>query len=281
MTMSIDVSWDGAAAPRNRGGCARRCANRQYNRAFAAQIPETTMKKIAVLFAVAVLYATQASAVYIVVLKSGAKYEAKAKWTVVDGKAIVQLTNGQSLQLDPTLIDVAKSEHATKMGLGNANVLDLNPAATQQASAPKQPTLGDQIRLRRQNTPQATTPTPVPVPATTAAAGSLPNLVIDKFDRAFENVGIFEKKVTSNGARTLRAELTVDTEERVFNAISATSFLMVRNAGENVQIDLVELFMKTTNGGAAGRFQMTRADAEALDKRTLSQQDYFLRKVIY
>jgi hypothetical protein len=48
-----------------------------------------------------------------------------------------------------------------------------------------------------------------------------------------------------------------------------------------VKLDVVELFMKTTTGGAAGRFQMTRADAEALDKRTMSQQDYFLRKVIY
>jgi hypothetical protein len=121
----------------------------------------------------------------------------------------------------------------------------------------------------------------MPAVAAPLAGATLPAIVIDKFDRAFENVGIFEKKVTSGNARSIRAELTVDTEERVFNAISATSFLMVRNAGENVQIDLVELFMKTTNGGAAGRFQMSRADAEALDKRTISQQEYFLRKVIY
>jgi hypothetical protein len=57
---------------------------------------------------------------------------------------------------------------------------------------------------------------------------------------------------------------------------------MVRNAGvDGVQIDMVEMFMKTTTGGSAGRFQMTRADAEALDKRTISQQDYFVQKVIY
>jgi hypothetical protein len=57
---------------------------------------------------------------------------------------------------------------------------------------------------------------------------------------------------------------------------------MVRNAGvDKARIDMVELFMKTTTGGSAGRFQMSRADAEALDKRTVSQQDYFVRKVIY
>jgi len=41
---------------------------------------------------------------------------------------------------------------------------------------------------------------------------------------------------------------------------------MVRNAGvAGAQIDVVELFLKTTTGGAAGRFQMTRADAESLE----------------
>jgi len=107
-------------------------------------------------------------------------------------------------------------------------------------------------------------------------------LVLEKFDRAFDNVGIFEKKVTGTGANSLRAELTVDTEQRVFNAISAASYLMVKNAGvDNANIQMVELFMKTTTGGAAGRFQMSRADAEALNARTISQEEYFVRKVIY
>ena len=86
----------------------------------------------------------------------------------------------------------------------------------------------------------------------------------------------------SSSATSVRAEITVDTEDRVFNAISATSYLMVRNAGvDNARIEMVELFMRMTSGGAAGRFQMTRADAEALNARTISQQDYFVRKVIY
>ena len=242
------------------------------------------MKK-SLLLAVAVLVAVPAFAKYIVVLKDGTRYSAKAKWTVVNGRAIVPLENGQSLQLDPALIDVAASERMTKLGMANANVIDLNPAATATQSTQQQPSLGDQIRLRRNPPRPQQQPTPTPAstaPAPVPGAGTMSSEVIEKFDRAFENVGIFEKKITSSGARSLRAELTVDTEDRVFNAISATSFLMVRNAGvDGVQIDMVELFMKTTTGGAAGRFQMSRADAEALDKRTISQQDYFVRKVIY
>jgi hypothetical protein len=237
----------------------------------------------ALLFALVTLVAVPSFAKYIVVLKDGTRYQAKAKWTVVKGRAIVQLENGQSLQLDPSLIDVPASEQLTKIGMANANVIDLNPAATANQQRPQAPSLGDSVKLRRnqpqqQPAPAVTSNAPAPV----TGAGQMSAEVLEKFDRAFENVGIFEKKITSSGANSIRAELTVDTEDRVFNAISATSFLMVRNAGvDNARIDMVELFMKTTTGGSAGRFQMSRADAEALDKRTVSQQDYFVRKVIY
>lgn len=243
------------------------------------------MKKSLLLLALTLLVALPSFAKYIVVLKDGTRYAAKAKWTVANGRALVLLENGQSLQLDPSLIDVPRSEQLTKIGMTNANVIDLNPAATQQAQTPKQPSLGDAIKLRHpaQNAQQQPAAKPsTATPPAISGAGTMTPEVIDKFDRAFENVGIFEKKITSSSATSLRAEMTVDTEDRVFNAISATSYLMVRNAGvENARIEMVELFMKTTTGGAAGRFQMSRADAEALNNRTISQQDYFVRKVIY
>lgn len=242
------------------------------------------MKKTLTIIACTLAFAVPAFARYIVVLKNGTRYTAKEKWTVKNGKAIILLENGQSLQVDPALIDVAKSEQVTKIGISSANVLDDGTPAAKPQTTPA-PSLGSQIKLRKPSQQKAETPEPAK-PSTAAplapGAGTMPASVLDKFQRAYENVGIFEHKVESNGARAIRAELTVDTEERVFNAISATSFLMVRNAGEDTtQIDIVELFMKTTTGGAAGRFQMTRADAEALDKRTISQQEYFIRKVIY
>ncbi len=240
------------------------------------------MKKALTLFALAVVMAVPAFATYIVVLKDGTRYAAKAKWTIANGKALVLLENGQALQLDAALIDGPRSEQMTKLGAGaNANILDLNTnAAPTQSPTKQQPTLGDQIRLRR-NVPQqpapATTVVPKPI-----AGGEMSAQVLDKFERAFENLGIYENKITSTGANSLRAEITLDTEDRVFNAISATSLLITRNAGvSGVRIDMVELFMKTTVGGSAGRFQMNRADADALDKKSISQQEYFVRKVIY
>lgn len=240
------------------------------------------MKKALTLAALATFLAVPAFARYIVVLTDGKTYAAKAKWTIVNGKAIVQLETGQSLQLDPSLIDVRKSEAMTKVGMANANIIDLDPGSTAAQSQQQKQTLGDTIRLRKpQSQPQQAAPVAA-APAPVSGGGTISSEVIDKFDRAFENLGIFEKKIASTSARSLRAELTIDTEDRVFNAISATSLLMVKNAGvDHAQIEVVELFMKTTTGGAAGRFQMTRADAEMLQQKKLSQQDYFVRKVIY
>lgn len=251
------------------------------------------MRKAFMLTAVAVLVAAQSFASYIVVLRDGTKYTAKAKWTVVNGKAIIKLENGSTMQLDPSLIDAAKSEQVTKLGLGDVNIIGQEQSTAPQQSAP-QPSLGSQIKLRNPGAPAAApapapkaaprqaAPAPTPVAPVATTPGTMDQEVLDKFERAYENVGIFEHTLTSTGARTIRAELVADSEDKVFHALSATSFLMVRNAGvDNAQIDAVELFLKTTTGGSAGRFQVTRADAEMLDKKQMTLQDYFVRKVIF
>jgi len=242
------------------------------------------MKKILVFAALALLATANAFATYIVVLKNGQTYKAKAKWTMQNGKAIVQLENGQSLAIDPTLIDVAKSEQTTAAGLGGAKIL--NTVTNTPAPQPQQqePGLGSAFHLKKSGTAAA----PVPAPSQTAPPpalstnGTLSQEVLDKFARAYENVGLFEQKISSPAPGVVRADLTADSEDKVFNAISATSFLIVRNAGvPGADIKMVELFMKTTVGGSAGRFQMSREDAQALDSKQMSQQDYFIRRVIY
>ena len=242
------------------------------------------MKKTIVAIAVLVLSAFPAFAAYTVVMKDGTRYQAKAKWTVANGKALIRLENGQTLSIDPALIDVAKTEEVTKSGLRGATVLAVEQ--TPVAQTPKQaPSLGSAVQMRpRAQFGAQTAPASGAGPATATGdvvKNELDSRLAANFERAYENVGIFEHNMAGTN-RVVRAEVTADNEDKVFNAISATAFLIVRNAGlEGIDIEKVELFMKTTNGGAAGRFQMSRQDADALDKRTISQQDYFIRKVIY
>jgi hypothetical protein len=243
------------------------------------------MKKSLILAVILTVAATPAFARYIVALKNGTSYLAKEKWTVVNGKAIVKLENGQSLQLDPALIDLAKSEQLTKIGTAGASVVDLNPDMTKTSTAPRQSSLGTAIKLRPKSDPNqpSTKPTTTPVAATVSVpAGSMAADVIEKFKRAYENDGIFETNVSSTGSNSYRVELTVDTEERVFGALSTTSAMIMRNAFvEGAKVELVELFMKTTTGGAAGRFQMSHDDADALLNKKIKREDYFITKVIY
>ena len=240
------------------------------------------MKKALVAIAVLVLAAFPAFAAYTVVMKDGTRYQAKAKWTIVNGKAIIRLQTGGSVSVDPALIDAAKSEEVTKAGLGGATVLGVEQVP---AAPTKQPqSLGStvQMRPRAQFGQQAAT-TATEATATNAGvvANQLDSRLAANFERAYENVGIFEHTMAGTN-RVVRAEVTADNEDKVFNAISATAFLIVRNGGlENTQIEMVELFMKTTNGGAAGRFQIDRADAEAINAKTITLPDFYVRNVIY
>lgn len=247
------------------------------------------MRKALTLAAAIALVSTQAFATYYVVLKDGTRYKAKSKWTVSKGKAVIQLESGGSVAVNASDIDVPLTDKVNKLGLGDVGFIAQESAQPAPAVSSKQPSLGDAIRLRRP-TSQPSTPTPAApasgaaaaAPAVTQKGGQLDAEVLNKFERAFENVGIFEHKVVSTGANSLRADLTADSEDKVFNALSATAFLMVRNAGvEKASIDVCEIFMKTTTGGSSGRFQMTRADAEAIDKKVMSIPDYFVRKVIF
>jgi len=238
------------------------------------------MKKSLLPAAVALLMTTQAFAVYWTVLKDGTKYKAKAKPVIANGRATLALVNGEILTFDPNLIDWPKSEATTKSGLGDATILGTQQEL--QPVAPSTQTSGlSGIHLRK----QPSTPAPAPAPPPEAPTNSnIAPAVIANFERAFENVGIFEHTVKATGAHTIRADLTTDNEEKVFNALSAVSFLIMHNAGvAGTQIDDVELYMKTTTGGAAGRFKMSRADAEALQAKKSRNElaEYFVHNVLF
>jgi hypothetical protein len=245
------------------------------------------MRKTVAFLALAALVATPLLADYTVVLKDGTRYQAQAKWTMQGQKALVKLKSGQSLLIDPALIDVARSEQLTKLGMGaSTSVISQD---TPQATAPEpqrtQPTLGDAVRMRGRGAfggqSQAADPATPAVSKPLVVADQLDARLKENFERAYENVGIYEHKLSGTN-RNVHAELTADSEEKVFNSLSATAFLMVRNAGvSGLQIEVVEVFLKTTTGGAAGRFQMNRADADAVYGKKMGLPEYFVRRVIY
>ncbi|MGA7617602.1 MAG: hypothetical protein WBX15_20745 [Thermoanaerobaculia bacterium] len=248
------------------------------------------MKKIAMFLLLAVMTAATSFASYIVILKDGTRYRATQKWTLSGGKALVKLEDGSVLQLDPKLIDVKKSEAMNQLGLGDVNVIaqEAPPAAEAPASRPVG--LGSIARIRKlpgatNEAPDSSTAGPASsnsTPVQGSGPGYLGNDVTSKFVSAFENVGLFGAKITASAPYKLRIEIPADNEDQVFKAISATSYMMLRIPEATGQrIDMVELFMATISGGAAGRFQMSREDAQNIDVKKISLPDYFLQKVLF
>lgn len=245
------------------------------------------MKKILLVVSVLLLAATQLSAAYLVVLKDGTRYRAKQKWTVVNGKAMLPLENGTTLQLDPGLIDVAKTDETNR--LGGAKLIAV---PNESAAVPSQErSLGSVASLRtpaRSSAPAApvrsaesrpTSSAPAPL---TGGLGSVDAEVISRFAVAYENVGLFGTNITSPSRTSLRIELAADNEDQVFKAISATSYVMARIPSmTGAKLEMVELFMSTIRGGSAGRFHMSMQDAEAIDKKSVTLEQYFVTKVIF
>lgn len=229
------------------------------------------------------LFSSEAAAAYMVLLKDGTRYRAKGPYTVTNGKAVVTLESGAVVQVDLLLIDVPRTKQVNETGLGDARVLAI---AGEPPAAPKQRTsnLGTVTKLRKTPAQVAQQPR-VSAPAATPAQSGEGNLggdVIARFTAAYENVGVFDAQVTSNAHNTLRAEMTTDTEDQVFKALSATAYMMIRVPPvTKSQIDVVELFLKTIRGGSAGRFRMTRADAEAIDSKRITREQYFVQKVLF
>lgn len=219
---------------------------------------------------------------YTVVMKDGQQYKAREKYVIVGGKAVFTLENGTTLTVDPKLIDSAASEKVSASTMGGAKIL-ATPGTSEQPQQ-QQSSLGSITHLRQ--------PPPVePKPGTTttsplgAATGTtnLSNDVIGRFQQAYENVGLFDAKVIGNGTNKLRVELTADNEDQLSRAISATAYLITKipEVSKTEKVEMVELFLKTINGGSAGKFQMTDVDAKPLSANPNAWTDYFVKKVIF
>lgn len=233
------------------------------------------MRKSLLASAMFLLFASSAFAEYIVVLKDGRRYVAKQKWTVVDGKAIVELTTGSRLSINLSQIDAAASERATNSGLGDATVLQTTQATQQKA--PQKSALGSLATIRK-GTDQTASKAPVSPTPSPLQSGRIEPDVEAKFTAAFENVGLYERRLAPAGPGKLRIDVTADNEDHVFKAISATSFIF---ANVPSQYSEVELYLRTSSGGSAGRFQMTRDQATALANKQMEWYDYYVRHVIF
>lgn len=232
-------------------------------------------KQFLVSVAAALLLSSSALASYIVVMKDGTRYRAKDRWTIVNGKAMLTLENGSTLSIDPSLIDVAKSNEQNQSGLGDARLIGMSG----QKPADKKPelsSLGELTKARKAGGDSATG-----APAAGIPLGAASESVVRFFTMAYENVGLYGAKISAQGANGVKVDIVADNEDQVFKALSATAYMINQLPQRNIRVDVVDLTMVTIKSGSAGRFKMTAEDAKALTSRAIPMQQYYVSNVIF
>ncbi len=236
------------------------------------------------------LTALTLNATYIVVLRDGTRYRAKERWTVKNGKALVTLDTGSVLQLDPSIIDAAKSDELNRSGLGDVKILETGGNSASQQPAPvARPSLSAMSRQRRATAAATPDSSATPVRADKVSARPEPSSVSGgsstefslKLQKAYENVGLFDAKVTRPQTSSIRVDVTADNEDQVFKTLSATAFVMARAQTPGAEVGVIELFMRTEKGGSSGRFKMTRPQAEEMADKKVTWQTYFVNNVLF
>lgn len=238
------------------------------------------MKRLIATSILALFIPAAVSAQYVVILKDGKRYRAAERWKIVDGKALLRLESGTLMQLDPTLIDVPATDRANQSNLGDARVIDRpqSPGATE--TRPAEPSLGSVTKLRGAQPSDRSRQADSVAPS--SSSGNVPQQVMDRYRNAYENLGLYDANIRATGPAALRIELLTENEQQVFNALSATAYLMERLPGTtNVEVSEVELNLITRRGGYAGRFRMNREDAAKLESKTITPQVWFVEKVIF
>jgi hypothetical protein len=247
------------------------------------------MKKI--LFALCALLLSSTLLAYVIYLKDGSTYQAKAKYTVENGKAIITLLNGTVWAVDLKMIDAAKTESANKAGMDADGVLTSVGPGTVKTDTPQRQGLGSITK----NPGSLTTPSNL-TSGNNKSTGASPagggkqreadfadESVRRAFGKIFENVNLFEYKIAEGATPgTVRITMTTDNEKDIFNALTATAKVMseLNDLGKK-NVSTLELYLTTTSGAAAGRFAFNVEAAKTLAEGKVPVEQFFIDKVLF
>jgi hypothetical protein len=250
-------------------------------------------------FAVAAWFAFAAAPAwsYLIIMKDGSKLVAKDKYVVRGDKAIIRLESGSETMLPLAEIDVARTDAANVNNIGTAVVIEggeTKGLTKSDTGVPRKATLQDLIQSRA-GAAEGTETAPEPVrrqrPEITSAAATdvvgrapLRDVALAGTIREF----LFGKGVTSvevlQGASASRPMLVFPTrsEGQVFKALaaSAVTLIHVREKSPGA-VESFEIVCRAPDGGNAGRFVMSPAQAQDLIAGRIDMPTYFVKNVIF
>jgi len=237
------------------------------------------MKRLAGLVLLFLLCAAAASA-YVIRLRDGSMLFARFKYEVKGTKAIITLENGTVTQIDLEKVDVPGTDEYNKKYSGN--VIAIDTPEEKKLSAPGGPPtpvahLQDLARAGKLHSSSG-----LPAGSGSAESGSwqpVDGLVQAAFTKVFDGASIPQWRLANYRGKT-RLLVTTNTEEAVFNALSAAARAIgdLSDRGKDTEVEIV--FTSSTNE-PGGTFDMTPSQARQLVNGVIPVGDYFVKNVIF
>ena len=218
-----------------------------------------------------------------VVLKDGRRIETREPYRVDGDQAVLVLTNGTVTMVPIASIDQKQTEEASRYGSGSAQIIDGRESRPVQSEPPSRrstSSLSDVASQRRLNTrrtaPEAADNTPL------AEVRELHTdlQLINYLDGLFTSQGLSAEVFESTGPGTATVRLATDSEADVFRSLVTTAVALLESGDKLASpLSVLELEMRSSDGGQAGDFRITHDRAQALRSRATSPQEFYVRYV--
>lgn len=216
---------------------------------------------------------------YVVKLKDGSLIFARIKYTVKGDRAIITLENGTVTAIKLDQIDIEGSEKYNKENFGNVVAID-TPDGRKPTPAGVPPAPRGIQDYIRENKPRMGLPS---ASEKSSAEGSGPSFqqvdanLQSAFSKIFDGAGISQYKLTNFRGKT-RLLVTTNTEEAVFNALSAAARALSDPGSRGVPTT-IQIVLTTSSGDPAGTLEMSPEQARLLVNGQITAADYFVKNV--
>ena len=253
-------------------------------------------RRVAVVLVAALILAAPLSAAYMIILKDGSQIEAREKYKVVNGRAVITLKNGTQTFVAADKIDVAKTEAYNKEYSGHVVL----PGDPQGPAAVETPASRDRVLVdlanrsassapanRRQAAPEPATAKGVKTLAGYVDLASVPRREFTYLEISSEIVQFFRSQGVEDlaiyaGTKPDRPliEIIAGSEGSVFRAlaVAANALLHVRDRFGG-KVGAFELLLATPARERAGQFVLDQQMATDLVAKNVDVTTFYVSNV--
>jgi hypothetical protein len=254
-------------------------------------------RKVAFALAAAlVLPAVLLAANYTIYTKEGQRIPAQGKPLVVGNRLVFRTPLGAQQSMAVADYDEERTLKANQEGLGGVYVLgDPNSGVKViPDNTAKKPSLSDYIKqnkkIMKSSSPDAGGGNAeADVGARLSAAlkvseagggGAMDLQMMNAFVQAFEGAGLRGVRLVSI-PQGVRLQVITETEQQVFGAIAAAGRGLKESRALGKALEKVDMYLATSAGESAGRFEISPEDAESLVTGRTTPSKFFVQHVIF